>query len=229
MCFACRMYLHISNNLCFGHFETDHDHLHDSRNRCSVSLISVLSKPSRWSSLPRTVRILKSQLAAKFTMLNHYSKFILKNKCGTKFWQILLVESEALAGFIVNKLRGGLKVCCVKAPGFGDNRKANLQVSCVCLCVCACIRLSECTCGCDCVCVVYASTTYVHQSSLSRPNVTCVSDCLFFVFVCMYVQDMAILRTISISHVCVCACVCAGYGHSNRSAAHQRRPGSEAG
>uniref|UniRef100_A0A7S0NFB8 Uncharacterized protein n=1 Tax=Hanusia phi TaxID=3032 RepID=A0A7S0NFB8_9CRYP len=37
------------------------------------------------------------------------------------------VESEALAGFIVNKLRGGLKVVCVKAPGFGDNRKANLQ------------------------------------------------------------------------------------------------------
>eukprot|EP00285_Hemiselmis_virescens_P006961 CAMPEP_0173390580 /NCGR_PEP_ID=MMETSP1356-20130122/15375_1 /TAXON_ID=77927 ORGANISM="Hemiselmis virescens, Strain PCC157" /NCGR_SAMPLE_ID=MMETSP1356 /ASSEMBLY_ACC=CAM_ASM_000847 /LENGTH=581 /DNA_ID=CAMNT_0014348011 /DNA_START=68 /DNA_END=1813 /DNA_ORIENTATION=+ len=37
------------------------------------------------------------------------------------------VESEALAGFIVNKLRGGLKVVCVKAPGFGDNRKASLQ------------------------------------------------------------------------------------------------------
>jgi chaperonin GroEL len=37
------------------------------------------------------------------------------------------VESEALAGFIVNKLRGGLKVVCVKAPGFGDNRKANMQ------------------------------------------------------------------------------------------------------
>ena len=37
------------------------------------------------------------------------------------------VESEALAGFIVNKLRGGLKVACVKAPGFGDNRKANMQ------------------------------------------------------------------------------------------------------
>ena len=39
------------------------------------------------------------------------------------------VESEALATLIVNKLRGGLKVCAVKAPGFGDNRKANLQVS----------------------------------------------------------------------------------------------------
>jgi chaperonin GroEL len=37
------------------------------------------------------------------------------------------VESEALATLIVNKLRGGVKICAVKAPGFGDNRKANLQ------------------------------------------------------------------------------------------------------
>lgn len=37
------------------------------------------------------------------------------------------VESEALATLIVNKLRGGLKVCAVKAPGFGENRKNNLQ------------------------------------------------------------------------------------------------------
>lgn len=37
------------------------------------------------------------------------------------------VESEALAAMIVNKIRGGLKVAAVKAPGFGDNRKANLQ------------------------------------------------------------------------------------------------------
>ncbi|KAL4448217.1 hypothetical protein ABPG75_005436 [Micractinium tetrahymenae] len=36
------------------------------------------------------------------------------------------VESEALATLIVNKLRAGVKVCAVKAPGFGDNRKANL-------------------------------------------------------------------------------------------------------
>jgi len=33
------------------------------------------------------------------------------------------VESEALATLVVNKLRGGLKVCAVKSPGFGDNRK----------------------------------------------------------------------------------------------------------
>ncbi|KAL6768708.1 CPN60C [Auxenochlorella protothecoides x Auxenochlorella symbiontica] len=36
------------------------------------------------------------------------------------------VESEALATLIVNRLRAGVKVCAVKAPGFGDNRKANL-------------------------------------------------------------------------------------------------------
>ncbi len=34
------------------------------------------------------------------------------------------VESEALAVLVVNKLRGGLNVCAVKAPGFGDRRKA---------------------------------------------------------------------------------------------------------
>merc|ERR1719310_1639759 len=37
------------------------------------------------------------------------------------------VEGEALATLVVNKLRGGINVCAVKAPGFGDNRKANLQ------------------------------------------------------------------------------------------------------
>jgi chaperonin GroEL len=37
------------------------------------------------------------------------------------------VESEALATLVVNRLRGGLKVCAVKAPGFGDRRKAMLQ------------------------------------------------------------------------------------------------------
>src|SRR5205814_101127 len=34
------------------------------------------------------------------------------------------VESEALAALVVNKLRGVLNVCAVKAPGFGDRRKA---------------------------------------------------------------------------------------------------------
>jgi hypothetical protein len=39
------------------------------------------------------------------------------------------VEGEALATLVVNKLRGGLKVAAVKAPGFGDRRKAMLEDS----------------------------------------------------------------------------------------------------
>lgn len=37
------------------------------------------------------------------------------------------VESEALATLVLNRLRGGLKVCAVKAPGFGDRRKEMLR------------------------------------------------------------------------------------------------------
>ncbi|KAL3726784.1 hypothetical protein ACJRO7_031650 [Eucalyptus globulus] len=37
------------------------------------------------------------------------------------------VESDALATLILNKLRAGIKVCAIKAPGFGENRKAGLQ------------------------------------------------------------------------------------------------------
>lgn len=37
------------------------------------------------------------------------------------------VESEALATMVVNKLRLGIKICAVKAPGFGDRRKANME------------------------------------------------------------------------------------------------------
>jgi chaperonin GroEL len=37
------------------------------------------------------------------------------------------VEGEALATLVVNKLRGGLRVCAVKAPGFGDRRKSMLE------------------------------------------------------------------------------------------------------
>ncbi|MFZ9181012.1 MAG: chaperonin GroEL [Rickettsiales bacterium] len=37
------------------------------------------------------------------------------------------VEGEALAALVVNRLRGGLKVCAVKAPGFGDRRKSIME------------------------------------------------------------------------------------------------------
>jgi chaperonin GroEL len=37
------------------------------------------------------------------------------------------IDSEALATLVVNRLRGNLKICAVKAPGFGDRRKAMLE------------------------------------------------------------------------------------------------------
>jgi chaperonin GroEL len=37
------------------------------------------------------------------------------------------VEGEALAALVINKLRGTPQVCAVKAPGFGDQRKAMLE------------------------------------------------------------------------------------------------------
>ena len=37
------------------------------------------------------------------------------------------MDSEALTTLVVNRLRGGLKICAVKAPGFGDRRKAMLE------------------------------------------------------------------------------------------------------
>ncbi len=37
------------------------------------------------------------------------------------------VDGEALATLVVNKLRGSLKIAAVKAPGFGDRRKAMLE------------------------------------------------------------------------------------------------------
>ncbi|KAF8388334.1 hypothetical protein HHK36_027000 [Tetracentron sinense] len=37
------------------------------------------------------------------------------------------VESDALATLILNKLRAGIKVCAIKAPGFGENRKSSMQ------------------------------------------------------------------------------------------------------
>ncbi|KAK1437356.1 hypothetical protein QVD17_03147 [Tagetes erecta] len=79
--------------------------------KCELDDPLVLIHEKKISSLNSIVKVL--ELALK----NQRSLLIVAED----------IESEALATLILNKLRAGIKVCAIKAPGFGENRKSNLQ------------------------------------------------------------------------------------------------------
>ncbi|XP_071717332.1 chaperonin CPN60-2, mitochondrial-like [Rutidosis leptorrhynchoides] len=79
--------------------------------KCELDDPLILIHEKKISSLTSIVKVL--ELALK----NQRSLLIVAED----------IENEALSTLILNKLRAGIKVCAIKAPGFGDHRKSNLQ------------------------------------------------------------------------------------------------------
>jgi len=87
----------------------------------------MVTDPERMEAVLEDAFILITQ--NKISALNELLPIMEKVAQASKPFIIIAedVEGEALAALVVNRLRGGLKVCAVKAPGFGDRRKSIME------------------------------------------------------------------------------------------------------
>lgn len=91
-----------------------------------ISPYFVTNTKNQKCELDNTYILITDKKITNVQSILHYLEFAMKENKPI----VLLcedVESEALAALVLNKLRGGLKICAVKAPAFGDNRKAILN------------------------------------------------------------------------------------------------------
>ena len=98
--------LQIDKGFISPYFITDADHL-----RCVLEDVSILLYEKKLSSLRDLVPVLEQIAQSGNPVL------VLAED----------VDGEALAALVINRLRGVLKACAVKAPGFGDRRKAMME------------------------------------------------------------------------------------------------------